>query len=472
MRPGDIVRIRPAHVLTHDNTSAVIEKFHTLGSARVRDPRQPVIVLDHDIQNTSASNLAQYARIEAFAQEQGLAFYPKGRGIGHQVMVEEGFVVPGAVVVAADSHANMYGAMSALGTPVARTDAAAIWATGETWWEMPRAVRVELQGKLEHGATGKDVILALTGGARRDEVLNRIVEFRGAGVANLGMSERLTISNMTTEWGALAGMFPADEILFEFLAERARVMQRRGDASPRITEERIEEWRRNTVAADDDAFHICEITIDLARVSPSVAGPNDVKTVRPLSEVAREKIAINKAYLLSCVNARLEDLVQAESVLRGRRVKEGVELYVAAASAEVESDAQRLGVWQSILESGAIPLPSGCGPCIGLGAARFESEKPESRRRIGIFPAAWEIDRRNVISPALPSSPRPLWRDSSPALMKKVAVSRQCASECSKRRRARRTPRARATRISKTSPARSSSCPNTISTRTESTPED
>ena len=373
VRTGDIVRIRPVHLLTHDNTSAVIGKFRAWGGSHVRDRSQPVLVLDHDIQNTSPSNLAQYARIESFAKEQGLAFFPKGQGIGHQVMVEEGFVLPGAFVVAADSHANMYGALAALGTPVARTDAAAIWATGETWWEMPPVVRVELRGRLREGASGKDVILALTGGARHDEVLNRVVEFAGDGVANLAMAGRLTISNMTTEWGALAGLFPADEILYEYLFERARVMRDRGDDQPRLTNERIEEARRRAPAPDDDALYAAEITIDLSQVAQLVAGPNDVKAVRPLAEVARERIAVNKAYLLSCVNARLEDLQEAESVLRGRRVKEGVELYVAAASAEVERDARRLGVWESILESGAIPLPSGCGPCIGLGRGTLRS---------------------------------------------------------------------------------------------------
>lgn len=373
VRTGDIVRIYPAHLLTHDNTSAVIGKFHAWGGSRVRDRNQPVLVLDHDIQNTSASNLAQYALIESFAREQGLAFFPKGQGIGHQVMVEEGFVLPGAFIVAADSHANMYGALAALGTPLARTDAAAIWATGETWWEMPEVVRVELRGRLREGASGKDVILALTGGAHHDEVLNRVVEFVGDGVANLAMAGRLTISNMTTEWGALAGIFPADEILYEYLLERAGVMRDRGDDVPRLTNERIEEAMRRAPAADDDALYAAEITIDLSQVAQLVAGPNDVKAVRPLAEVARERIAVDKAYLLSCVNARLADLREAEIVLRGRRVKEGVELYVAAASAEVEREARRLGVWQSILESGAIPLPSGCGPCIGLGRGTLRS---------------------------------------------------------------------------------------------------
>ncbi|HXV75617.1 MAG TPA: aconitase family protein, partial [Candidatus Polarisedimenticolaceae bacterium] len=129
LRAGDFVTVRPRHVMTHDNTAAVMTKFARFGATRVADPRQPVIALDHDIQNRSAANLAKYRSIESFAREQRIDFHPAGSGIGHQIMVERGYVVPGSLVVASDSHANTYGALGALGTPVVRTDAAAIWAT-------------------------------------------------------------------------------------------------------------------------------------------------------------------------------------------------------------------------------------------------------------------------------------------------------------------------------------------------------
>jgi homoaconitate hydratase len=131
LRTGDVVSLRPRHVMTHDNTAAVMKKFTAIGAARVHDSRQPVFALDHDIQNTSDGNLAKYRDIEAFALERGVDFYPAGTGIGHQIMMEHGYAVPGSLVVASDSHSNMYGAVGALGTPVVRTDAAAIWATGE-----------------------------------------------------------------------------------------------------------------------------------------------------------------------------------------------------------------------------------------------------------------------------------------------------------------------------------------------------
>jgi homoaconitate hydratase len=219
VRAGDFVSLRPRHVMTHDNTSAVMKKFKSLGVPKVKDPRQPVYALDHDIQNTSDDNLKKYRSIEAFAKEQGVDFYPAGTGIGHQVMCEQLYVAPGSLVVASDSHSNMYGALGALGTPVVRTDAAAIWATGEFWWQVPPMVQVVLEGKLASGATGKDVIIALAG-LYKNDVLNAAVEFAGPGVAGLSMDARMSVANMTTEWGALVGWFPVDAITLEWIRAR------------------------------------------------------------------------------------------------------------------------------------------------------------------------------------------------------------------------------------------------------------
>src|SRR5690606_15525507 len=173
-RQGDIVQIRPKHVMTHDNTGAVIPKFREVvgEGGRIRDPRQPVFAIDHDIQNTTPENLGKYAKIEKFAAEHGVDFYPAGTGISHQVMVEQGYAVPGSMVVGSDSHSNLYGAVACLGTPVVRTDAACIWATGETWWQVPAVARCVLKGRLRKGVVGKDVIIALCGVFNSDEVRN------------------------------------------------------------------------------------------------------------------------------------------------------------------------------------------------------------------------------------------------------------------------------------------------------------
>ncbi|MGE5209541.1 MAG: homoaconitase, partial [Alphaproteobacteria bacterium] len=378
VRSGDFISIRPRHVMTHDNTGAVIPKFKQIGAITIADPAQPVFAIDHDIQNTSPENLAKYAKIEAFAREHDIDFYPAGTGISHQVMVEQGYVIPGSMVVASDSHSNLYGAMAALGTPVVRTDAASIWATGVTWWQLPPIAKVVLKGRLPPGVVGKDVIIALCGLFNRDEVLNHAVEFAGDGAADLQMSARMTIANMTTEWGALAGVFPFDKVTVNYL--RSRVPEftnpnrpgKRGQKSrSSYTDADIDRWWKNPadLRADDDAEYAIELELDLATVVPHVSGPNEVKTIVSLPEIERKRVPIQKAYLLSCVNARFEDLHDAAEVIRNRggRVAQGVEFYLAPASAEVQARSQSNGDWQTLIDAGAIALPPGCGACIGLG---------------------------------------------------------------------------------------------------------
>jgi homoaconitate hydratase len=380
---GDFVSIRPRHVMTHDNTGAVIPKFKQIGATTIADPAQPVFAIDHDIQNVTPKNLEKYANIEAFAAEHGIDFYPAGTGISHQVMVEQGYVVPGAMVVASDSHSNLYGAAAALGTPVVRTDAASIWATGVTWWQVPPVAKVVLKGRLSPGVVGKDVIIALCGLFNKDEVLNHAVEFVGDGVTNLPMSARMTIANMTTEWGALAGVFPFDEVTVNYLRSRVPEFsnpKRPGTRGPKsrsgYTDADIDNcWKgRDQFSADPDAEYAIELELDLATVVPHVSGPNEVKTMVSLPEMERKRVPIQKAYLLSCVNARFEDLHDAAEVVRakGGRVANGVEFYLAPASAEVQARSESNGDWETLLGAGAIPLPPGCGACIGLGRGLVE----------------------------------------------------------------------------------------------------
>jgi len=370
---GDFLSIRPLHVMTHDNTAAVISKFRSMGAARVDDPDQPVFALDHDIQNTSPENLAKYAKIEQFAREHGVAFHPVGRGIGHQIMIEEGFVLPGSFVVGSDSHSNIYGALAALGTPVVRTDAAAIWATGRTWWQVPDVVKVNLTGELQPGVSGKDVIIALIGTFNKDEVLNCCLEFAGPGVASLTIEERMTIANMTTEWGALAGVFPYDDVIREYLLARAERFQLRGDKQPCLTRALLEKLEADLPGADPDAVYAKELDFDLSAVTPFVAGPNEVKTITPLPEIEHRNVRIDKAFLMSCVNGRLQDFQAAAEVIKGRRVAGHVKFYIAAASSEVEAQAKEKGHWQALVDAGAIALPPGCGACIGLGEGVLEA---------------------------------------------------------------------------------------------------
>jgi homoaconitate hydratase len=371
LRAGDFLSIRPDHVMTHDNTSAVMKKFKTIGATAIHDPVQPVFTADHDIQNTEESNLAKYRSMEAFAAQHGIDFYPPGTGIGHQIMVEQGYVLPGDFVVASDSHSNMYGALGAIGTPVVRTDAAAIWATGEFWWQIPRTIQVVLVGKLAPGATGKDVIVSLCGLYNHEEVLNAAVEFSGPGVSSLTMDARLTIANMTTEWGTLVGWFPPDEITLSYIEGRYRELRAQG--ASQISRRSLKEIPANPPNPDADAVYAGRIFLNLAEVTPHVSGPDTVQIMQSVAQIEKKKVAIQKAYLVSCVNSRLEDLAAAAKVLEGKKVAQGVKFYLAAASRTVQDEAERTGIWQTLTSAGAQTLPPGCGPCIGLGTGLLEA---------------------------------------------------------------------------------------------------
>lgn len=380
VQSGDYITIQPAHILTHDNTGAVMGKFKSIGATKINNPRQPMFALDHNVQDRSEDNLKKYKGIEDFAKEMGVDFYPAGRGIGHQIMLEEGYAFPGEMAVASDSHSNMYGGIGCLGTPVVRTDAAGIWATGKTWWQIPPVAKIELTGKLLPGVTGKDVIITLAGHFNKDEVLNHALEFSGAGVQSLSIDDRLTISNMTTEWGALVGIFPIDDVVINWLTQRANAIEKRGlegvpsdidggngKIHPRINTNRIKALQDENLTSDENAYYSRIITLDLSTVRPHIAGPDNVKTKTNISEIEKQNIKINKAYLVSCVNSRVSDLAEAANVLKGQKVADDVEFYIAAASKEVQAESEKRGDWQILLDVGAIELLPGCGPCIGLG---------------------------------------------------------------------------------------------------------
>jgi homoaconitate hydratase len=356
----------------------------SMGATQIKDPKQIVMTLDHDVQNTSASNLQKYQQIETFAGQHGIDFYPAGRGIGHQVMVEEGYAWPGTMAVASDSHSNHYGGVGCLGTAVVRTDAASIWATSRTWWQIPPVAKVTFTGTLPKGVTGKDVIVALCGMFNSD-VLNHAIEFTGSEetMASLLVDSRMTIANMTTEWGALTGLFPIDNTLKRWLrykATEAAMLDER-TTRERITHERIDELYANPLKADPDAVYAKQLYLNLSTLSPYVSGPNSVKVATPLNELVQQDIKVNRAYIVSCTNSRASDLAAAAKVFKDAakaspdntaKIADGVKLYIAAASAPEQEAAEATGDWQALLDAGAQPLPAGCGPCIGLGTGLLE----------------------------------------------------------------------------------------------------
>lgn len=384
VRSGDYISLAPQYCMTHDNSWPVATKFMSMGATKVHNRKQIVMTLDHDVQNTSESNLKKYKQIETFAEQHGIDFYPAGRGIGHQIMVEEGYAWPGTMAVASDSHSNHYGGVGCLGTAVVRTDAASIWATSRTWWQIPPVARVTLTGTLPVGVTGKDVIVALCGLFNSD-VLNHAIEFTGSEetMSSLRVDSRMTIANMTTEWGALTGLFPIDRTLERWLRYKATEAAMLDDRTTRdrITHERVDELFANPLKADPDAQYAKQLYLNLSTLSPYVSGPNSVKVATPLNELVQQNIKVNRAYIVSCTNSRASDIAAAAKVFKDAakenndvipKIADGVQLYIAAASAPEQEAAEAAGDWQALLDAGAQPLPAGCGPCIGLGQGLLE----------------------------------------------------------------------------------------------------
>lgn len=356
VKQGSAYWIEPEHVMSHDNSAAIINKFNDFNIKKVINEKQPIIALDHNIQDKSIGNKKKYSRIEVFSQNNNITFFSSGKGIGHQIMVEEGFAFPGTFCVASDSHANMYGGVGCLGTPVVRTDAAAIWATGKIWWRIPKIINVVFNNRLREGVTGKDVILTLINQVGRNVVLNSAIEFTGEGINSLSIDDRLTIANMTTEWGALSGLFPIDIILIEWLKKHSR-------KNKNFNKNKINSLIKNPLIADSNANYFKTINVDLNTINPFISGANDWAS----KSLTNEKIFIDKAYLVSCANSRESDLKKAANILSKGEIHPNVKMYLSPASNQVQKQLEQDGVWKVFLDAGVNILPSGCGPCIGLG---------------------------------------------------------------------------------------------------------
>lgn len=227
---------------------------------------------------------------------------------------------------------------------------------------------MEFINKPAPGVTGKDIIITLCSLFNKDQVLNCAVEFTGPAIQYLSIDDRLTIANMTTEWGALAGLFPVDSVTMEWMhARQSRFQKWYPQGHPRINSNTLSALENSILTPDDDAHYSKLITLDLSTVSPHASGPNSVKIATSIHYLESQHIPINKAYLVSCTNSRASDLRAAASIVASSKVAPGVEFYIAAASSEVQLDVESTGHWKALIDAGAIPLPAGCGPCIGLG---------------------------------------------------------------------------------------------------------
>jgi 3-isopropylmalate/(R)-2-methylmalate dehydratase large subunit/methanogen homoaconitase large subunit len=331
--------------MSHDTTSPLaIQAFRKLTKntgGRVFDPERAHIIFDHIIPASTIAAATLQRDVRGFAREQGVAVLQEG--ICHQVMPEKGFVLPGQVIVGADSHSCSYGAFGAFGTGMGSTDIGVAYATGRTWFRVPETINVNLVGELPHGVFAKDVSLEVVRHIGVDGANYRALEYTGEVIERMSMSERFTFCNMAIEMGGKAGLIAADETTQEWLRGRT-------DRDYVMLKARNPHYER-------------VVEIDVSRLSPQVACPPDVNIVHPVEEV--EHIKIDQAFLGTCTNGRLDDLEIAAHILRGKTIHPDIRMVVIPASREIYLEAMRRGYLEIFAQAGASVGTPGCGPCIG-----------------------------------------------------------------------------------------------------------
>ena len=344
---GQIVTVKPDHLLMHDNASAIVSKIsEDLKKWGVKDPSMPVIVLDHVIPASDEKTASGHKKVRDFVKKYGIKnFFEMGEGICHQVMHEKGFGLPGTLVLGSDSHTCSYGALGCFSTGIDRTEAAALLLTGETWLKVPPTIRMVLNGRLRDGVSAKDLILTIIGSVGADGANYCSVEFHGD-TGPLTIDDRFVMCNMGVEMGAKNAAFPPDARAVRFLD---------GLGIPREGYERV--W------ADRGARYMYQKEYDLGAMVPMVAVPHAVDTVRPAAELS--SVAVDQCLIGTCTNGRLSDLAIAAGVLEGKKVHAGTRLLILPASRSVYLEAVRKGYVRTMVEAGGLILPPGCGPCLG-----------------------------------------------------------------------------------------------------------
>ena len=346
--PGQIVEGNVDLAMMHEQGAQTVAPFHQMGATRVWDPDRVVIAIDHWVPASTEGAAVLHRILRKFADEVHLPhFYDVGRhGICHQILAEDGWVVPGDLAVGTDSHTNMLGAMGAVATGIGPTEMAAVLALGRLWLKVPSTISVRVRGSFGPGVTAKDLVLRILGEVRTTGAQYRAVEFSGTTVERLSMPERFTLCNMTTEMGAKTGMVAPDATTQEYLAPIAKHPMR-------------------PMRPDADARYERTIDIDVDGMPPMVACPYSPDNVRPLPEVAREHVRIDQAFLGSCTNARIEDLREGAALMKGQKVAPGVRFIVSPASTKVYEQCLHEGLIDVFTEAGAVFTNSSCSACFG-----------------------------------------------------------------------------------------------------------
>lgn len=346
VEPGQLIKARVDLVLGNDITAPpAIKEFERIGKP-VFDREKIVLVPDHFTPNKDIKSAEQAKILREFAKKHGIVnYFEIGRmGIEHVLLPEEGLIVPGEVIIGADSHTCTYGALGAFSTGVGSTDMAAAMAAGETWFKVPSTIKVELTGTLPEWVSGKDVILTLIGMIGVDGARYQSLEFTGPGVAALSMTDRLTIANMAIEAGAKNGIFPVDDITRAYLKGRVTKPY-------------------EAVTADSDAVYARTVEINLSKLTPVVALPHLPENVRKVSELPATRI--DQVVIGSCTNGRIEDLAQAAGIFAGHKVHPDVRTIIIPGSQAVYLEAMKQGYIETFIVAGAVVSTPTCGPCLG-----------------------------------------------------------------------------------------------------------
>jgi 3-isopropylmalate/(R)-2-methylmalate dehydratase large subunit len=345
--PGDLIQAEVDIALTNDITAPLaIKVFDEIGKPAVFDREKIALVPDHFVPNKDIASAHQAKIMRDFARKHRIKYYFEvgEMGIEHVILPEKGIVIPGDLVIGADSHTCTYGALGAFSSGVGSTDLGVIMATGNVWLKVPPTIKVIFEGDLSRWVGGKDLILYLLGEIGVEGANYCSLEFTGPVINQLSMDQRFTISNMAVEGGAKNGIFEADEITKEYVKGRAL---------------REPEY----VRSDPDAVYEKVITIDVGRIEPQVAFPHSPDNVKPVSR--SNGIILDQVFIGSCTNGRLEDLKNAADVFKGRKAADGIRLIIIPGSQLVYKQAIQQGIIEIFLDAGATIGPPTCGPCLG-----------------------------------------------------------------------------------------------------------
>ncbi len=346
--PGDIVMVRVDTVMANDVSGPVaFRQMEKMGARRVFDPARVVMVADHFVPAKDARSAELQKRLKDWSLDQGVTFYDQGRGgIEHMLLAEEGWIVPGEVIVGGDSHTCTYGALGAFGSGLGSTDIAAALANGEFWQPVPATIRVRFEGAKRGFVSGKDLILAVIAEIGVGGATNAVLEFVGEGARALTIDERMAVANMAVEAGAETGMFAADERTRTYLSGRVK-----------------RDWEE--LHSDEDAEIAREVQIDLNALAPLVAAPHSPGNVVPLADAAGTPV--EQVYIGNCANGTITDLRQAAAVFRGRSVHPRARAVIVPATQAIYRQALNEGLLETFVAAGAMVSTPTCGACFGGG---------------------------------------------------------------------------------------------------------